>query len=82
MALPHDLDHEKLAEVGLALLGLTAHGEYGALRAWKGLDWDLMDLLHQKGWIENPASKNKSVVLTDEGAKLVDRFLERHFGKQ
>jgi hypothetical protein len=49
MSLPPDLDHEKLAEFGLALLWLTAFREHQVVRAWKGMDWDLLDLLHQKG---------------------------------
>lgn len=82
MALPRELDHERLAEVGMAILGLTAHDEHGVVLVWKGLDWDLMNLLYEKGWIENPVNRNKSVMLTEEGAKLADRFLVRYFGKR
>ena len=44
--LPEDLDADKLAEAALAILSLTLHD---GGRVWKGLDWDLMDLLHEKG---------------------------------
>ena len=75
--LPSHLDHDELAEAALALLSLTLHGG----RVWKALDWDLMNLLHRKGWISDPASKAKSVVLTEEGEALAGELLRKHFGR-
>ncbi len=75
--LPEALDHDKLAESALALLSLTLHGG----RVWKALDWDLMNLLFKKGWISDPVSKAKSVVLTDEGERLAEGLLLKHFGR-
>ncbi len=77
--LPDDIDHDKLAETALAILSLTLHN---GGRVWKGLDWDLMDLLHEKGWILDPRSKAKSVVLTEEGERLAEEFLRKHFGQR
>ena len=71
------LDTQKLGETALALLSLTLHDG----RVWKGLDWSLMDLLFEKGWITDPKSKAKSVVLTDEGERLARQFLRKHFGR-
>jgi hypothetical protein len=73
--LPSELDAEKLAEVALALLSLTLHGG----RVWKALDWDLMNLLHEKGWIADPVSKTRSVIMTAEGEELARSFLVKHF---
>jgi hypothetical protein len=70
-----------LAEVALAILSLTAHKNMGGVRAWKGMDWDLLNILYQKGWIGDPVGKQKSVVFTDEGEDLATKFLEKHFGK-
>ena len=81
MPLPPDLDREKLSEVALAILGLTAHGDHGIVRAWKGMDWDLLDVLFEKGWISDPKGKAKSVVLTAESTRLAEEFLTKHFGK-
>ncbi len=81
MALPPNLDLEKLSQTALAILGLTAFGDYGVVRAWKGMDWDLLDVLFEKGWIEDPKGKAKSVVLTADGARLAQEFLTKHFGK-
>lgn len=75
--LPDHIDRDKLAEAALAILSLTVH-ENG--RVWKTFDWDLMDLLHAKGWIVDPRSKAKSVALTKDGERLGQEFLGRHFG--
>ena len=75
--LPPELDPEKLAEVALALLSLTRHGA----RVWKSLDWDVMNLLFEKGWIGDPISKAKSVTLTEEGERLASGFLAKHFAR-
>jgi hypothetical protein len=80
MALPPNLNHDKLGEAALAILGLTAFRDHHVVRAWKGMDWDLLDVLYEKGWIADPKSKAKSVVLTDEGAQLAQELLQRHFG--
>ena len=57
-------DLDKIDDAVLALLSLTLHD--GA-RAWKGFDWDVMDRLHEKGFIHDPRSKTKSVVFTEDG---------------
>jgi hypothetical protein len=67
-----DFDHNKVDEFVLALMQLTLHDYY---RAWKGFDWETLDRLYEKGWLENPRSKAKSVVLTETGlAKSADLF--------
>ena len=45
------------------------------------MDWDLLDALYQKGWIADPKGKAKSVVFTDEGARLAQDLLAQHFGQ-
>lgn len=81
MPLPETVDEQKLAEAALAILGLTAHRFHTQTRVWKGMDWDLLAVLHQRGWIEDPVGKAKSVALTDEGERLFDDLLDRHFGR-
>ena len=77
-----EYDKDKVDEMVLALLYLTMFGEdqYGA-RAWKSHDWDAMDRLHEKGYISDPKSKAKSVVMTEEGAKRAKELFEKHFMK-
>jgi hypothetical protein len=80
MPIPPDVNEDRLSEAALAILALTAFRDHHIVRAWKGIDWDLLDLLHRKGWIEDPRGKAKSVVFTDEGDKLAQELLRRHFG--
>ncbi len=74
-----NIDHEKVEQMVLALLYLTTFEDGSVLRAWKGHDWSALDRLHQKGYISNPASKAKSVILTDEGAKRSKELFEQYF---
>jgi len=48
-------------------------------RAWKGFDWESLRRLHEKGLIENPVSKTKSVVLSDEGLKRAKTLFQTLF---
>lgn len=73
-----DIDEDKIDEAALALLYLTLHEQR---RAWKQLDWDLMNRLHAKGFILDPVSKTKSVVLTDEGLQQSEELFKRLFCK-
>ena len=73
-----EYDKDKVDELVLALLYLTTH-EQGT-RAWKGMDWEAMNRLHEKGYIGNPKSKAKSVMLTQEGAQLSEELFKKYFG--
>lgn len=52
----NEYDQEKVDEMTLALMYLTLHD---SCRAWKGFDWETLDRLYEKGWIDNPKSKAK-----------------------
>ncbi len=81
MTFAKEIDEQKLAEAALAILSLTSHGEPGVTRAWKGMSWDLLDILYKNGWICDPVGKQKSVVFTEEGQGLAIKFMKKHFGK-
>ncbi len=72
-------DTDRIDDAVLALLYLGLHDHY---RAWKGFDWDAMDRLHRKGMIENPVSKAKSVVFTDDGLRRSKELFETMFTKR
>ena len=74
-----DIDGKKLEQVVLALLYLNSFEEGNGRRAWKGFPWSVMDQLHEKGYISNPATKNKSVWLSEEGEKLSKELFEKLF---
>lgn len=74
-----EIDTDKIDEAVLALLYLTLHDEN---RAWKGLDWDAMNRLHEKGFISNPVGKAKSVVLSEQGLAESERLFNKLFAKR
>ena len=76
-------DTEKVDDAVLALLTLTVRreDEYGA-RAWKGHDWDVLNRLHEKGFVGDPISKAKSVVLTPAGLARGRAIFNQLFGKR
>jgi uncharacterized protein DUF6429 len=72
------LDTDKIDDTALALLYLTLHD---GVRAWKGMDWDVLGRLHDKGMIHDPVGKVKSVVFTGEGLERAKALFEQMFGK-
>ncbi|MFY9685026.1 MAG: DUF6429 family protein [Pseudolabrys sp.] len=72
------IDKDRTDDAVLALLYLGLHDEY---RVWKGFDWGAMSRLHDKGMIENPKNKNKSVVFTQEGLRRSKKLFELMFSK-
>lgn len=75
-----DFDRDKAEEVVMALLALTTLEDHGVPRAWKGHDWDLLDGLFRRGWIEDPKGKAKSVVLTEQGRARSQELFRKYFG--
>jgi hypothetical protein len=71
-----DYDREKVDETVLALLWLTLDGDG---RAWKSHDWNVLDRLHERGYISDPKSKAKSVLLTEEGERRARELFARYF---
>lgn len=72
---PVACDRDRVDDAVLALLLLGLHDTD---RVWKSFDWDVLNRLHEKGYISNPHGKAKSVALTYEGharAKQVFREL-------
>lgn len=74
-----ELDTEKLDDAALAILSLTLHD---GNRVWKGIDWDISDRLHEKGLIENPVGKAKSIVMTESGLARAEEVLATMFAKR
>ena len=72
-----DVDAEKLEQAVLAPLHLNRIDEKSGKRAWKALPGSMMDQLHQKGYISDPATKAKSAWLSDEGARLSEKLFEK-----
>jgi hypothetical protein len=76
-----EIDNDKVDEITLALLYLTTFKDKTGLRAWKSHSWEVLDRLHESGQIYEPATKARSVMLTEEGAERSKRLFEKHFAK-
>lgn len=72
-------DLDRIDDAVLALLQLGLHDQY---RSWKGFDWEVLNRLHEKGMIDNPRNKAKSVVLTDAGLRRSEELFEAMFSKE
>ncbi|WP_087737753.1 DUF6429 family protein [Paraburkholderia piptadeniae] len=70
-----NIDTDAIDEVALALLYLTLHDRD---RAWKGFDRDVLNR-HERGFIEDPVNKTKSVIFTDEGLRGSERLSCQQF---
>jgi hypothetical protein len=75
-------DEAKIDEAVLAILYLTAWEEHGVTRAWKGIDWNASNRLHERGLIGDPQNKNKSIAFTENGLALARAAAERLFSSE
>jgi hypothetical protein len=76
---PMTFDTDRIDDAILALLYLGLHDRY---RAWKSFEWEAMNRLHEKGMIDNPKNKNKSVVFTEEGLSRSRTLFEAMFTRR
>jgi Domain of unknown function (DUF6429) len=74
-----DYDTDKVDDAVLALLYLTLHNDF---RAWKGFDWDAMDRLFEKGMIDDPKNKNKSITFTPAGLEKSEALFKQLFQRK
>ena len=66
-----DIDQEKVEQTVLALLYLTSFKDKFGLRTWKGYDWQVMNFLHEKGYISNPGNKSQVSCVYRGGGKKI-----------
>lgn len=62
-----------------AVLALLATFSFNGGNAWKGFDFDVMNQLHEQGYITRPQGKAKSVWLTSEGMERGKAIADRLF---
>jgi hypothetical protein len=72
------VDWDRVDEAALAIMLLGLHGGW---RTWKGIDWEALNRLHERGLITDPKSKAKSVIFTEEGLESAQRLFEKLFGR-
>lgn len=81
MEIEMEYDQEKVDQAVLGLLYLNFFEDEPASRAWKSLPWEAMGRLHEKGYISDPKSKAKSVVMTEEGKAAAEAAFSDLFGQ-
>ena len=74
-----DYNKDKVDDMTLALLHLVMFDDKYCTRAWKGFDWETMDRLHEKGYINDPKGKTRSVTVTEEGIKRAEKLFKQFF---
>ncbi len=73
------VDWECVDEAALAIMLLGLHEGW---RTWKGFDWEVLNRLHDKGFITDPKTNAKSVIFTEKGLEESQRLFERLFGRR
>ena len=72
---------DKVDEAALALMYLTTFTERGQqARTWKGFDWGILDRMFERGWISDPQTKAKSVVIFEPAERMSRELFEQRFG--
>ena len=74
-------DEQKVDDTVLALLQLTSFSEGGGTRAWRGQDGEVLNRLHDKGFISDPRNKYKSVLFTKSRAEKSEKLFIELFRK-
>jgi hypothetical protein len=58
------------------VFALLAFGLHQGMRAWKSFDMEALNLLHSKGYINDPLGEAKSIVFSEEGLREAQRLLQ------
>ncbi len=73
-----DIDQDRIDEAVLALLW---HNFETDGVAWKGVNWQAMERLYERGLISNPVGKTESVQFSDDGLAEGQRLFQMLFTK-
>ncbi|PNG35775.1 transposase [Pseudomonas protegens] len=65
-----------------AVLALLAAYSSDQGNAWKGFDFQIMNRLHEQGFISDPVNTNKSIWLTAQGLERGRQPADRLFGSR
>ena len=68
------------SRVDEAVLALLAAHLFSTNSSWKGYDFDVMNRLHDAGYLFNPVGKQKSVQLTEAGMERGLELARQLFG--
>lgn len=76
-----NIDTDKIDDMVLALMSLGFVEDKICTRAWKSFNWECMNRLYEKGFIHDPVSKTKSVIVTSEGVEKAKKLFNEIFLK-
>jgi hypothetical protein len=76
-----DYDKDTVDDYTLALMFLVMSEDEYSSRAWKGIDLNTLNRLHEKGYIGDPKGKSASVAVTKIGREKAEKLFTRFFGK-
>ncbi len=65
-----------------AVLALLAAYSSDQGNAWKGFDFEVMNRLHEQGFISDPVNRNKSIWLSAEGLERGRQLADQLFGSR
>lgn len=71
-------DERRVEEAILALLAAFCADDG---HTWKGYDFEVMNRLHEAGFIDNPVNRNKGVHLTASGIQRGKQLAAHLFGR-
>ena len=74
-----EYDDKLIEETVLALLATFS---FNNGNSWKGFDFEVMNRLHEHGFISDPVNRKKSVWLTAEGLERGRQLADRLFGDE
>ena len=64
------------------VLALLVTFSFNRGNSWKGYDFEVMNRLHELGFIQDPVNKNKSIWLTEEGLERGRQIAHRLFSNK
>ncbi|AZC24186.1 MULTISPECIES: DUF6429 family protein [Pseudomonas chlororaphis group] len=74
-----EYDERLIEDAVLALLAAYSRDQGNT---WKGFDFQIMNRLHEQGFISDPVNRNKSIWLTAQGLERGRQLADRLFGSR
>jgi len=66
----------------LAPMYLSTYKDHFGLRVWKGLDWGVLDILHEKRYSITLKSRTKPETITEQAVKIFRKVIQEISGRR
>jgi hypothetical protein len=77
-----EYNKDNVDEMVLALMYLSTFKDLFGLRVWKGLDWGVLDILHEKRYSIILKSRTKSETITEQAVKIFRKVIQEISGRR